>query len=169
MISLINILKKVLKEAEEVDQDKPEDIPSNLEEMLARFQILKPVLQDLLTSGNDVSDEDLNNIVANIEVAVYKPTTFKVVFKNGSEMMLKYDPTPAQINKKDNYKAKDYFQCLIAGKKYSLQNRSQFLQALDYIGDALKTGPIGKGNNQSSGGANSTSPDEEEPVTDEEP
>jgi hypothetical protein len=143
-MKIINIVKLMLKEAED-----PEDVPSNVKVMMDRFKILKPVIDDLL--GTD--DTDIENIVSNIEVVVFKPTTFKVVFKNGNEMLLKYSPAPTGINgiSKSNFKPKDFFQCQISGKKFNLINRSQFQQALDYIGQLLKNAPITKKNDDMGG------------------
>lgn len=146
MIKLTDILLKVLKE-EQDGEDFSKDA-SSVDDVLGRFKILKLVLTDLLTSH---SSEDLDSLLDSISVVSYKPTTFKITFKNGGTMNLKYDPTPMQTDpqKKVNFKPKDYFQLQIAGKKYSLQNRSEYLQALEYIQDAMEKAPIGTGNNQS--------------------
>lgn len=124
------------------DQDVPEDAPSNTQVMLQRFKILTPVLNDVLGTEGD----DIENLVSNIDVAVYKPTTFQITLKNGNDFMLKYMPAPVGVNgiSKSDFKPKDFFQLLISGKKFNLINRSQFQQSLDYIATALKTGPVTK-------------------------
>ena len=148
-----DIVKLMIREA---DEESPEDVPNNLDVMLQRFKILNPVLDDLLGTDKD----DIENIISNIEVVVFKPTTFKVVFKNGNEMLLKYSPSPTGINgiNKSDFKPKDFFQCQISGKKFNLINRSQFQQAIDNIGELLKKGPIVKKADDQGGGE---TPDEQ--------
>lgn len=143
---LIDILVEVLVEEEQASAD--------VDQMLERFKILKYVLEDLLTSskGDDYNrGEDLGKLISKIDIIVFKPTTFKITFKNGASMNLKYDPTPMEMDPKNkgDYKPRDFFWCQILGKKYSLGNRSEYMQALDYISKALESKPIGSGNNQS--------------------
>jgi len=150
-MKLTDILLKVLKEAEgdepESDGEDFSKDASSVEDVLGRFKILRLVLTDLLTSGDS---EDIKSLVDSISIVTFKPTTFKITFKNGGSMNLKYNPTPMQIDpqKKINFKPKDYFQCQIAGKRFALENRSEYLQALEYIEEILKKNPIGNGNNQ---------------------
>jgi len=145
-VKLVRILSKILMEQEESS--------SSMDDILNRFKVLRIVLQDLLTSSteDDYSRlDDLSKLITDIKIIVFKPTTFQIKFKNGSQMNLKYIPTPQELNPedKDDYKPRDYFQCQITGKKYSLGNRSEYLQALDNIGRILSQAPIGSGNNQS--------------------
>lgn len=138
---------------------------SAMTDILNRFKILRLVLEDLLTSGSEDQysrEDDLTKLISDISIITFKPTTFQVKFKNGSKMNLKYDPTPMQLKSDSgtDYKAKDYFQLQIMGKKYNLQNRSEYLQALDYIGKALEEKPIGTGNNQASQDQGEELPDE---------
>lgn len=145
-IKLVKILFRILKE-------EAEETTSNMTDILNRYKVLRLVLQDLLTSSteDDYSrQDDLTKLIVDIEVVVFKPTTFLIKFKNGSEMQLKYIPTPQELDPKNkgDYKPRDYFQCQIVGKKYNLGNRSEYLQALDNIGRALSQKPVGSGGNQ---------------------
>lgn len=169
-MKLTEILLKGLKEAEEESggEDFSKDA-SSVEEVLGRFKVLRLVLTDLLTSGDST---DLDSLLDSISIVSFKPTTFKIQFKNGGSMNLKYDPTPMQTDpqKKVKFKPKDAFQCQIAGKRFSLENRSEYLQALEYINQTLDKNPIGSGNNQTTqddtGG--DTGEDQGEPNDDEE-
>jgi hypothetical protein len=161
-IKLLGILKDILKEEY--------DASSNVSDALNRFKVLKLVLQDLLTAKaqDEYSrEDDLEKLISDIEVIVFKPTTFQITFKNGSKMNLKYDPTPRELQNSKEYKARDFFQCQIMGKKYNLGNRSEYLQALDYIGKALSEKPIGSTNNQTDNSTDQELPDEEPETNDE--
>ena len=57
-----------------------------------------------------------------------KPSTFKVEFKNGQDMQLKW------MGKG--------FQATVEGKRYILDNVSEYQQCLDKIGHMLASGPI---------------------------
>lgn len=159
-MKLLPIVFGILREQE------AEGSTSNVTDILNRFKILRLVLEDLLTSGSEDSysrEDDLTKLVSDISIITFKPTTFNIKFKNGSKMNLKYDPTPMQLKPDSgtDFKPKDYFQLQILGKRYNLQNRSEYLQALDYIGKALEEKPIGTGNNQSSKDEPENLPDEE--------
>lgn len=166
-MKLTTILRQILKE-EQDGEDFSKDA-SSVDDVLGRYKILKLVLTDLLTSNNP---GDLDSLLDSISVVSYKPTTFKITFKNGGTMNLKYDPTPMQTDpqKKVDFKPKDYFKLQITGKKYSLQNRSEYLQALEYIEDAMEKAPIGTGNNQSNQDQDTgdTGNDDEEPQDNDE-
>lgn len=143
-----------------------ESASSNVTDILNRFKILRLVLEDLLTSGSEDAysrEDDLTKLISDISIITFKPTTFGIKFKNGSKMNLKYDPTPMQLKSDSgtDSKAKDYFQLQILGKRYNLQNRSEYLQALDYIGKALDEKPIGTTDNQASKDQNQELPDEQ--------
>lgn len=145
-INLTDILIEVLMEEEKSSAE--------VDQMLERFKLLKYVLEDLLTSskGDDYNrGEDLGKLISKIDIIVFKPTTFKITFKNGASMNLKYDPSPMEMDPKNksDYKPRDFFWCQISGKKYSLGNRSEYMQTLDYISKSLESKPIGSGNNQS--------------------
>ena len=87
-----------------------------VDQMLERFKILRLVLEDLLTSskGDDYNrGEDLGKLISKIDIIVFKPTTFKISFKNESSFNLKYDPTPKEIEGGEEYKPRDYFWCQI--------------------------------------------------------
>lgn len=145
-VKLTDLLIEALAEQEQES--------AGVDQMLERFKILRYVLEDLLTStkGDDYNrGEDLGKLISKIDIIVFKPTTFKITFKNGASMNLKYDPTPMENDPESDqkYKPRDYFWCQILGKKYSLGDRSEYTQALDYISQALASKPIGSGNNQS--------------------
>lgn len=161
--NLTDLLVEVLVEQEQ-------DINSNVNEILERFNVLRLVLEDLLTSsqGDDYDKtNDVEQLVSGIDIIVYKPTTFRVKFRNGSSMNLKYDPSKTQLNptEKEEFKPRDYFRCDVLGKRYNLGNLAEYQQCLDYIAKALATKPIGSGNNQSTKDQNPTdTPDTDTPT-----
>jgi hypothetical protein len=134
--------KRLLAEAEVRTKIETE---SNLEKILDRSKKITSVLSDLLTSQknfNEKSKNELREIVADIRFMSYRPTTFRIIFKNGNYFDLKYDPSPLQLKYPGDYEIKDSFLISVSGKKYNLANRSELEQALDYINVLLKTGPI---------------------------
>jgi hypothetical protein len=175
MKSLLDILVNVLMEAEEetpedrddtlAPNDDPADQPvSNMDVLMDRFKILRYVLEDLLVPDQEAESErydDMRELLDDIQIVAYKPTTFKVIFRNGEKMNLIYNPTPAQTDPvhKMTYKARDFFQCRILGKKFKLQNRSEYLSAIDYIGQALDGRPVGGANNQTNNQAGTEEPE----------
>lgn len=134
---------KLVEEAEIT----PVETESNLEKILAKSPKITSVLLKLLTSQkskNDTSLDQIRDTVSDIRCISYKPTTFRVVIPNGNYFDIKYDPTPVELNYPEDFNPADSFQVLVSGKKYSIANRSEYEQALDYINILLKTNPITK-------------------------
>jgi hypothetical protein len=90
-------------------------------EILAKFPTLKKTIIHLLT-------QDYEQFVEKIGWMSPKPSTFKVEFKNGQDIQLKW------MGKG--------FQATVEGKRYFLDNISEYQQCLDKIGHMLASGPI---------------------------
>lgn len=146
------------------EQETPIETESDMDKILNGSKKVAQVLCELLTSYDTYNAnalEELKNVITDIKVISYKPTTFRVVFKTGNYFDLKYDPTPLELKYKDDFKSKDSFIAIVAGRKYFLVNRSEFEQALDALNAQMRQRPI----NQSS-----TAPESgEEPGQEEEP
>jgi hypothetical protein len=148
MINLSGILKKVLKEQ---DEAQPQDAPKapSINDFLNDYTSLRTVLSKLLTSDKETGlydDDELNQLLSKIEVVQFKPTTFRVTFKNGNNFSLTYDPSPSQIQdikRKIKVSAMTLYYCKISGKRYYLGNRSEYYQCLKYINKLLTEKPIG--------------------------
>lgn len=106
-------------DAEEVE-DK-EEVADPTPELLAKFPTLKKALVHLLTP-------DFEEFVEKVGWMSPKPSTFKVEFKNGQDIQLKW------MGKG--------FQATVEGKRYFLNNVSEYQQCLDKIGHMLAAGPI---------------------------
>jgi len=106
-------------DAEEVEAT--EEVTDPTPEILARFPTLKKTLVHLMTP-------DFEEFVEKIGWMSPKPSTFKVEFKNGQDIQLKW------MGKG--------FQATVEGKRYFLNNISEYQQCLDKIGHMLASGPI---------------------------
>lgn len=138
--------KKSLHEAE---VDTVVEQQSDLEKVLKNSPKVTYTLMRLLTSQTSVNQkaqDEIREIVADIKIISYRPTTFRVIFKNSNYFDLVYDPTPEEVKNEKRYKPIDFFRAVIAGKRYDLSNNSAFEQTLDYIGQALKYNPIDSNN-----------------------
>jgi hypothetical protein len=136
--------KKNLYEAEQEAESEPD-----LEKVLRKSPKVVYTLMKLLTSQKEVNasaQKEIRDIVSDIKMISYRPTTFRIIFKNSNYFDLVYDPTPLQIKREDGLPASDLFKVAIAGKRYDLANKSSFEQALDYVGQALKYNPIDSSN-----------------------
>ena len=109
---------EVLKEEEEAV------LPTSTQEILGKFPTVKKTLKSLLTPEYDEFVED-------VRWTVPKPSTFKVVLKNGQSFDLRW-------------MGKD-FQASIEGKRYYLGGTADYQQALDSLGRILRDGPISQG------------------------
>ena len=107
-------------DAEEV-QNSEDEVVDPTPEILAKFPTLKKTLVHLLTS-------DYEEFIEKIGWMSPKPSTFKVEFKNGQDIQLKW------MGKG--------FQATVEGKRYFLTNVSEYQQCLDKIGVMLASGPI---------------------------
>ena len=109
---------EVLKEAE------APALKTATQEILGKFPTLKKQIVQLLTNEYDEFVED-------IKWTVPKPSTFKVVLKNGQSLDLKWTGKG--------------FDATIEGKDYFLKNVAEYQQALDALGRIMKDGPITQG------------------------
>lgn len=164
------IFQYKLLEAAEIT---PVETQSNLEKVLSKSPKVTNVLLKLLTtqkSKNDKALEQIRSTVSDIRCISYKPTTFRVVIPNGNYFDLKYDPTPLELNYPEDFSPSDSFQVIVSGKKYSISNKSEYEQAMDYINILLKTSPITKEPEpDAEPAAGDTPPEENTPPEDEAP
>lgn len=138
--------KVLLNEAEEEKQpEEPEKAPvdksSEMEKVLNRSTKITYTLNKLLSTQSKVSSatkDQLRELISDIRCISYKPTTFRIILSNDNYFDLKYDPTPLQVQNKQDHEPSDEFVIHIMGKKYSLANKSELEQAVDYIQKAQK-------------------------------
>lgn len=149
---------------------------SNLEKIIKKSPKVTNTLVKLLTTQekkNVKGIEQVREVVSDIRCISYKPTTFRVVIKNGNFFDLKYDPTPLELKYPEDFNPADSFQVIVSGKKYNISNRSEYEQALDYINILLKTDPITKepspGEEPSPAGGEETPPEGETPPEEQTP
>ena len=109
---------EVLREAEEPA------LKTSTQEILGKFPTLKKQIVQLLTQEYDEFVED-------VKWTVPKPSTFKVVLKNGQSFDLKWTGKG--------------FDATIEGMQYFLNNVTEYQQALDALGRIMKDGPITQG------------------------
>lgn len=109
---------EVLREAEEPA------LKTSTQEILGKFPTLKKQIVQLLTQEYDEFLED-------VKWTVPKPSTFKVVLKNGQSFDLKWTGKG--------------FDATIEGMQYFLNNVSEYQQALDALGRIMQDGPITQG------------------------
>jgi len=102
-------------DADEVEEADP------TADILAKFPTLKKTLVHLMTP-------DFEEFIEKVGWMAPKPSTFKVEFKNGQDIQLKW------MGKG--------FQATVEGKRYFLDNVSEYQQCLDKIGHMLASGPI---------------------------
>lgn len=98
-----------------------EEVTDPTPEILAKFPTLKKTIIHLMTP-------DFEEFVEKIGWMSPKPSTFKVEFKNGQDIQLKWLGRG--------------FQATVEGKRYFLNNVSEYQQCLDKIGHMLASGPI---------------------------
>lgn len=148
------------KEATQAEQPSPQDTPppaekqdapaiTDLEKVLMRAPKIRYVLMKLLTSqekeGPKVAEE-VQEIASDIKCISYRPTTFRVIFKNGNTMDLIYDPSPSDLKNEDKLSPMDMFRLRVLGKVYDLSKKSDYEQSLDTIAICLRESPINSEN-----------------------
>ncbi len=119
-------LKNIILEAY-VEVLREAEIPAlktSTQEILGKFPTVKKTLVSLFTNEYDEFIED-------VKWTVPKPSTFKVVLKNGQSLDLKWTGKG--------------FDATIEGKQYFLNNVSEYQQALDALGRIMQDGPISQG------------------------
>lgn len=99
-------------------------LKTSTQEILGKFPTVKKTLVSLFTNEYDEFVED-------VKWTVPKPSTFRVVLKNGQTFDLKWTGKG--------------FDAAIEGKGYFLNNVSEYQQALDALGRIMKDGPITQG------------------------
>ena len=114
-------------DAEEVAE---EEAPDATADILAKFPTLKKTLVHLMTP-------EFEEFVEKVGWMSPKPSTFKVELKNGQDFILKWMGSN--------------FEATVEGKRYYLQNLSEYQQCLDKITDMLASGPIQSGMDAMSG------------------
>jgi hypothetical protein len=123
-ISKSELKEAILEAYVEVLTEQEAVLPTSTQEILGKFPTVKKTLVSLLTPEYDEFVED-------VRWTVPKPSTFKVVLKNGQSFDLRW-------------MGKD-FQANIEGKRYYLGGTAAYQQALDSIGRVLRDGPITQG------------------------
>jgi hypothetical protein len=118
-------LKEIILEAyvELLKEEEPV-LKTSTQEILGKFPTVKKTLVKLFTSEYDEFVED-------VKWTVPKPSTFKVVLKNGQALDLRWTGKG--------------FEATVEGKGYFLNNVTQYQQALDAVGRILRDGPISQG------------------------
>lgn len=111
-------------------EDAEEEAPDATADILAKFPTLKKTLVHLMTP-------EFEEFVEKVGWMSPKPSTFKIEFKNGQDITLKW------MGKG--------FEATVEGKRYYLQNLSEYQQCLDKITDMLASGPIQSGMDAMSG------------------
>lgn len=119
-------LKRIILEAyvEVLRETEAPALKTAAQEILGKFPTLKKQVVQLLTNEYDEFIED-------VKWTVPKPSTFKVVLKNGQSFDLKWTGKG--------------FDATIEGKGYFLNNVSEYQQALDALGRIMQDGPITQG------------------------
>lgn len=108
-------------DAEEVEASAEDEVTDPTPEILAKFPTLKKTIVHLLTP-------DYEEFIEKVGWMSPKPSTFKLEFKNGQDIQLKW------MGKG--------FQATVEGKRYFLDNVSEYQQCLDKITHMLASGPI---------------------------
>lgn len=104
------------------------------------------VLTKLLSSQlepNDKALKELQELISDIRVISFKPTTFEVIMKNTNFFDLIYDPAPMQTEYPEDYQDADSFIARVSGKKYKIGNKSEYEQCLDALNKVMRQSPIG--------------------------
>ena len=144
---------------------------TDLEKVLIKSPKIRYVLMKLLTSqdkeGPEVAEE-IQQIASDIKCVSYRPTTFRVIFKNGNNMDLIYDPSPNDLKNEDKLTPMDMFRLRVLGKVYDLAKNSDYEQSLDTIGICLRQSPINSDNPDIQQSAESPAA-EEPPPSEEKP
>lgn len=119
-------LREVMLEAyvEVLREAEAPALKTSTQEILGKFPTVKKTLVSLFTHEFDEFIED-------VKWTVPKPSTFMVVLKNGQTFDLKWTGKG--------------FEATVEGKRYFLNNVSDYQQALDSLNRILKDGPITQG------------------------
>jgi len=128
------VSKKITKEevqqlmleayVEVLQEEEGAVLPTSSDEILGKFPTVKKTIVSLFT-------HEYPEFVKDVRWVVPKPSTFAVDLANGQSFNLKW------MGKG--------FEAQVEGKKYYLNDLSDYQQALDKINDILKNGPISQG------------------------
>jgi hypothetical protein len=110
-------LRDIIFEAYAEVLAEQDELPTAKDELLGRFPTLKRTVVNLLTKQYD-------DFIDTIDWVAPKPSTFRVVLKNGQGLYLRWTGTE--------------FQAQIEGKRYMLGRVEEFQQALDRLAELLK-------------------------------
>ena len=119
-------LKEIMLEAyvEVLQEEEGAVLETSTDEILGKFPTVKKTVVSLFT-------KEYPEFVKTIRWVAPKPSTFAIDLANGQSFNLKW------MGKG--------FEAQVEGKKYYLNDLSDYQQALDKINDILKTGPITQG------------------------
>ena len=109
MSNIFYNFKRKLHEAEGDEAAPEEEAPaeqapkqtSDLDKVLSKSPKVMYTLMKLLSSQssvNDKADKEIREIVSDIKIITYRPTTFRIVLKNANYFDLVYDPTPLELS-----------------------------------------------------------------------
>lgn len=101
------------------------------------FKLLASNPKDLKRSMDEITE-----IIKDIRVISYKPSTFRIVLQSDNHFDLIYSPGKDVDNFSDQESFK-LFKVQIKGKKYNLYSNSDLDQAMDYINRNLSSKNIG--------------------------
>ena len=118
---LRDILEEAYFEVLEEQLLKEDPLKTSTQMILGKFPTLKDAIEKLLTT-------EFDHFVDEIHWVAPKPSTFKIQFKSGQSFLLKW------LGKG--------FQAQIEGKRFFLNNISEYQQALERINELLKNGPV---------------------------
>jgi hypothetical protein len=131
-------LKQLIFEAYiEVLREEGAVLPTKMDTILQTYPDLVKTLESLF-------NKNFKDVVIDIQNPVPVPTEFNVTLVSRQNFFLKWmgkhSIKPGSISAPED---NGWFQAKIAGKKYNLNNEGEFQQALDSLGELLKTAPIG--------------------------
>ena len=117
---------------EEPDMDAPKDtvLEDATDKILGKFPTVKAALVKLHT-------EDFKEFIDSIDWVSPRPSSFRINLKNGQDYTLKW--------------MGEGFQATIMGKRYYLNNISEYQQALDKLEVLYREAPMGSGGEEESG------------------
>jgi len=115
------LLEEVYFEVLEENLLKEDTLKTSTQMILGKFPTLRDTIEKLLTKEYD-------HFIDEIHWVSPKPSTFKVQFKSGQSFILKW------LGKG--------FQAQVEGKRFFLNNVSEYQSALDRINELLKNGPV---------------------------
>lgn len=121
----------------EVLREEGAVLPTKMDTILETYPDLVETLKSLL-------NKNFKDFVTDIQNPVPVPTEFNITLVSGQNFFLKWmGKHSIKPGSKSAPEDNGWFQAKIAGMKYNLNNVGEFQQALDSLGELLKTAPIG--------------------------